>query len=157
MGRCLNCRVKFEPRYFLDKFCGSFACTEAENKYREEKLKERQKKPNLQLSKMKPIKKVSDKRALENIIYKSERIKFLQLPENKKCFIEECNSVADTIEHIMGRKGFADEYAMENNISLYLDKRFWKPCCLKHNLELENNPELSKKYQLSKIHGGSKE
>ena len=156
MGRCLNCREKFQPRYFLDKFCGEDSCKESENKYKEEKLKERQKKPNLQLSKMKPIKKVSDKRALENIIYKSERIKFLQLPENKKCFIEGCNSEADTIEHIMGRKGFADEYARENNISLYLDKRFWKPCCLKHNLELENNPELSKKYQLSKISGKPK-
>ena len=80
----------------------------------------------------------------------------LEFPENKKCFIEGCNSEANTIEHIMGRKGFADEYARENNISLYLDKRFWKPCCLKHNLELENNPELSKKYQLSKISGKPK-
>lgn len=156
MPRCLNCREKFQPRYFLDKFCGEDSCKEAENKYKEDKLKEKQKKPNLQLSKMKPIKKVSDKRALENIIYKSERIKFLQLPENKNCFIEGCNSEANTIEHIMGRKGFADEYARENNISLYLDKRFWKPCCLKHNLELENNPELSKKYQLSKISGKPK-
>ena len=57
----------------------------------------------------------------------------------------------------MGRKGFADQWAKDNNISLYLDERFWKPCCLAHNLELENNPELSKKYQLSKIHHGKKE
>ncbi|MGB4999901.1 MAG: ATP-binding cassette domain-containing protein, partial [Blautia wexlerae] len=60
-------------------------------------LKERQKKPNLQLSKMKPIKKVSDKRTLENIIYKSERIKFLQLPENKKCFIEGINGSGKSV------------------------------------------------------------
>lgn len=157
MPRCLNCKNKFVPMYFLQKYCGESSCIVAENEYKEEKLKEKQKRPNLQLSKMKNIKKVSDKRALENIIYNSERIKFLQLPENKKCFIEWCNLEANTIEHSMGRKGFADEYARENNISLYLDKRFWKPCCLKHNLELENNPELSKKYQLSKIHGGTKE
>ena len=56
----------------------------------------------------------------------------------------------------MGRVGYADDWARDNKISLYLDIRFWKPCCLAHNLELENNPELSKKYQLSKIHGGKK-
>lgn len=56
----------------------------------------------------------------------------------------------------MGRIGYADDWAIENGITLFLDVRFWKPCCLEHNLELENNPELSKQYQLSKIHGGKK-
>ena len=93
---------------------------------------------------------------LDDIIYESERIKFLQLPANKICFIEGCNREANTIEHIAGRKGFYDDWARDNKISLYIDVRFWKPCCLHHNLELENNPELSKQYQLSKIHGGNK-
>ena len=31
-----------------------------------------------------------------------------------------------------------------------------QPCCNFHNLELERNPELSQKYQLSKITGKEK-
>ena len=113
--------------------------------------------PDLKLKSIyKPISKVSKKRKVENLQYQVLRTEFLGKKENKICFIDNCNKIADTIEHTMGRKGFADEYARENNISLYLDKRFWKPCCLKHNLELENNPELSKKYQLSKISGKPK-
>jgi hypothetical protein len=57
----------------------------------------------------------------------------------------------------MGRKGFADDWARDNNIPLIIDERFFAPCCLEHNLEFERNPELSNKYQLSRIHGGKKE
>ena len=89
-----------------------------------------------------PIKKISNKRKVENKEYNKLRKAFLA--ENTVCFIEGCNKVADTIEHTAGR-----------GIN-YLNVDTWKPCCLEHNLELENNPELSKKYQLSKIHGGKK-
>lgn len=89
-----------------------------------------------------PIKKVSKKRNLENREYTKLRKAFLA--ENATCFIEGCNKIADTIEHTAGR-----------GIN-YLNVDTWKPCCLEHNLELENNAELSKKYQLSKIHGGKK-
>jgi len=78
------------------------------------------------------------------------------MPQNKVCFIGGCGKRATTIEHTKGRVGYADEWAKENGISLYLDVRFWRGCCLKHNLELENNSELSNKYQLSKIHSGKK-
>lgn len=101
-----------------------------------------------------PIKKVSNKRKVENREYSKLRKQFLS--ENQICFIEWCTKIADTIEHTKGRKGYADDWARQNKISLLLDKRFWKPCCLEHNLELETNIELSKKYQLSKIHGGEK-
>lgn len=104
----------------------------------------------------KPPKKESKKRIVEKAKYSVMRIEFLNKPENQICFIDGCNKKANTIEHIAGRKGFYDDWAKENNISLYLDVRFWRPCCLDHNLELENNPELSKKYQLSKIHGSKK-
>ncbi len=105
----------------------------------------------------KPIKPVSDKRKVENAKYTVLRIEFLGKPENKICFINGCNKPADTIEHTRGRKGYADEWARDNKISLYIDVRFFKPCCCEHNLELERNPELAKEYQLSKIHGGKKE
>lgn len=149
MPRCLNCREKFEPRYFLQKFCEGSGCRIAEHEYQSGKMAKTS-------APKKPINKVSDKRKVENIIYTSNRIKFLMRPENKICFIDECRNPATTIEHSAGRLGFYDDWARDNNISLYLDQRFWKPCCHAHNLELENNPELSKKYQLSKIHGGVK-
>ena len=91
------------------------------------------------------INPISKKRSKEQKIYAAKRIVFLAKKENQVCVIEGCNKKATTIEHLIGRIG-----------KNYLDETFWRPCCLKHNLELENNPELSKKYQLSKIHGGKK-
>ena len=73
-----------------------------------------------------------------------------------KCFVKDCNNVANTIEHQRGHSGFFDDWARDNNISLHIDKRFLKACCWFHNQEFENNPELSKEYQLSKIHRGKK-
>ncbi len=103
------------------------------------------------------IPKKSKKRIADDKVYNPARKKFIALPENHFCFIDGCNARATTIEHTRGRKGFADDWARDNNISLYIDVRFWKPCCSFHNPELERNSELSKKYQLSKIHGGRKE
>lgn len=101
------------------------------------------------------IPKVSEKRKEVNKIYEKVRIEVLT-DAKFKCFIDGCKNVANTCEHTMGRKGFADQWARDNNILLLIDKRFLKACCLHHNGELENNPELSKQYQLSKIHGGKK-
>lgn len=87
----------------------------------------------------------SKKRSTQNRQYLKDRKDFLSLPENQICFIEGCNRKATTIEHRAGR--------IE---SLLLDRRFWAACCAEHNLELESNPELSAKYQLSKFHEGKK-
>lgn len=88
---------------------------------------------------------MSSKRKKEVAIYQKKRIEFLNKPENKICFVEGCEKSATTIEHRAGRIG-----------SNYLDEKTWAGCCLEHNLEFENNPELSKKYQLSRIHKGKK-
>ena len=131
---CKVCGTEFKMYRTTDKYCSG-------------KCQMKDKKPSLQLKSLyKPIKQVSEKRKLDDIIYKSERIKFLSLPENQICFIEGCNKQATTIEHRAGRWG-----------SNYLDTNTWAPCCLEHNLELENNPELSKKYQFSKITGKPKQ
>ena len=90
----------------------------------------------------KPLNPTSKRRGIEMAEYSKLRLIFLA--ENTVCFIENCGRKATTIEHTEGR-----------GIN-YLNMNTWKPCCLQHNLELENNPELSKKYQKSKIHGGSK-
>lgn len=104
----------------------------------------------------KPIKKVSDKHGAILKQYAVERKIFLSMPENQKCFIAGCNKKATTIEHTRGKRGYFDEEARRNDMPLYLDQRFWKPCCWEHNTELENNPALSKQYQKSKIHKGDK-
>lgn len=101
------------------------------------------------------IPKVSDKRKLLIPIYEKLRIEILS--EAKfVCFVEGCKNAANTLEHQRGRKGYFDQWARDNNIPLYIDKRFLKPCCNYHNLEFERNPELAKKYQLSKLHDGEK-
>ncbi len=112
---------------------------------------------NERKQKIKPIPKKSKKQRVIDGKYTSQRIIFLSKPENQICFIDGCNKKANTVEHTKGRgHGYFDEWAEKNDICKTLDERFWKPCCLEHNLELENNPELSKKYQLSKLHDGKK-
>lgn len=114
------------------------------------------KKPPKEKKKPKGVKKVSDKMRDLKAEYNFERKLYLAKPENKTCFVNGCARVANTVEHTKGRKGFADKWARDMDVPLMLDQRFWKPCCLKHNLEFESNPELSKQYQLSQIHEGKK-
>lgn len=138
--KCKECGKEFKQYNSLNSYC-SPAC----------------KAKNTKLPTKKPyvIPKVSDKRKEINKVY--EKIRIEVLSESKfKCFIDGCTNVANTIEHSAGKLGFYDEQARHDNIPLVIDKRFLKACCLHHNGELENNPELSKKYQLSKIHGGKK-
>ena len=109
-------------------------------------------KPNLKLKSLYKIPKVSEKRKALMPVYEKVRIEVLT--EAKfVCFIEGCKNIANTVEHSAGRKGFYDQWARDNNIPLLVDKRFLKACCLQHNGELENNPELSKQYQYSKVSG----
>jgi len=137
------CGKKFKKYKTTDKYC-SGKC-EIEHKGKPEV------KPRAR------IKPVSEKRTVENLQYTADRILFLG--KNKVCVIKgpTCTGAATTIEHSAGRIGFYDDWARDNKISLFLDQRFWLPACCNCNLELENNPELSKQFQLSKIHGGKKE
>lgn len=141
---CKNerCGKIFTPFNSLQKYC-SWGC---HNECEKPKQKKR-----------KPINKVSKKQAIINSEYSKARKIFLSKPENQICFIEGCNAKATTVEHTRGRgQGYFDKFAEDNDIKKTLDERFWKPCCLFHNLELEKDPELSKKYQISKLHGGKK-
>ena len=128
---CKNCGVKFQPFKTTDKYC-SFACHKADSKPQEYKQR-------------KPISKRSAKGKIEDYTYSKKRKVFLSKPENQVCFVDSCCNKANTIEHTKGRIG-----------KNFLDETTWKPCCLFHNLEFERNPELSKKYQLSKFHDGEK-
>ena len=126
--RYSECGKEFKKFNTTQKYCSS-TCEVADKGFPEKK-------------KPKAIPKVSKKREIENAKYSVLRIEFLGKPENMICFIDGCSEKSTTIEHRAGRWG-----------SNFLDTRTWAGCCLKHNLELENNPELSKKYQLSKITG----
>ena len=144
-GKCSECEPSAPEQPLIAGKCKTHYWQFRSTKWKKSEPKE-----------IKPIPKFSKKREKENREYTIKRLQFLAQPENLRCFIEGCNKRADTIEHTMGRKGFADDWARENNVSLLLDVRFWKPCCNEHNLELERNPELSQKYQLSKITGKEK-
>lgn len=139
---CPVCGNGFKIYKTTDKYC-SFDCLNSTVVHSE-------KKPP------KPIPKVSKKQSVLNAKYSVKRIEFLSKPENKYCFVDDCGKPATTVEHRKGRSGFADDYARQNNIPLIIDERFFAPCCLFHNLEFERNSELSKKYQLSKLHDGKK-
>lgn len=142
--KCKECGAIFKQYNSLNSYC-SPVCKGKNTKPKEFKPKC-------------PIKKQSDKRKAEQQVYDLKRKIFLAKPENKHCVIQGtyCTGIATTIEHSAGKLGYYDDWARDNKISLFIDERFFKPACLNCNLELENNPELSRKHQLSKIHGGEK-
>ena len=75
LKKCKNkdCGIEFKQFNSLQSYCSS-------------KCKMQNAKPNLQLKQIyKPIKKVSDKRKIENAKYLVLRIEFLGKPENQKC------------------------------------------------------------------------
>jgi len=137
MPKCKICGEKFTPKFSsFEKTCQEIDC---KTQWDMSEVK-KQKKPNLKLSKIKPIKKVSDKRALDNIIYNSERIKFLQLPENKICPITK--QPTTDVHHMKGRIG-----------SLLLDKRYWKALSREGHKFVEENPIWAKEngYSLNRL------
>jgi hypothetical protein len=153
MKKCRQCENEFKPIYSsVEMFCSKLCSI----LYKKAKDGTRIKTPS-KVSAKKPIAKRSAKRKKQERSYSTDRKEFLQDPKNRFCFIEGCGRQATTVEHRRGRVGYADEWARENNVPLLLDKRWWAPCCWSHNLQLENDPALSKKYQLSKIHGGKKD
>lgn len=141
--KCKVCGEKFTPkRSTTERHC-SFKCA-----------KKDQKTPKKRTA----VKKISEKRSKLNPQYSKIRKDFLDQPENKFCKIKgsQCTHIANTIEHRKGRRGYADDWARENGIPLLIDIRFFLASCSNCNQELERNPELSKLFQLSKIHQGKK-
>ncbi len=144
------CDNKFIQFSSLKPYC-SYECEKRNKKVSKKDTK------TYVYKKRKPINKESKKQSVISNQYSADRIVYLGKPENQICFIDGCNEKANTVEHTRGRgKGFFDKEAELKGVCKTLDQRFWKPCCLHHNLELERDGELSKKYQLSKLHGGKK-
>jgi len=94
---------------------------------------------DLKLKGFKSIPNVSKKRQAENLQYQVLRKEFLEKPENKICPIT--NWPTTEIHHKRKRRGFADDWARENNISLYLDTRFWLAVSREGHQWIEDNPQ----------------
>lgn len=125
--RCLNCKQKFIPSFFLQKHCPE--CKDLERLYQSEKLSGKKTIP-------KPIKKVSEKRSVENLKYIAQRIVFLGKPENKICPITK--KPTTDIHHKKGRIG-----------SLLLDERYWVALSREGHKYVEENPDWAKEHGYS--------
>lgn len=134
MPRCLSCKEKFTPRYFLQKFCEGFVCKIEEAQYQSQKLAKIINYPK------KSIPKVSDKRKVENLKYLAQRIVFLGKKENQICPITKTPTT--DVHHKKGRTG-----------SLYLDETYWVALSREGHKFVEENPEWAKEngYSLNRL------
>lgn len=83
------------------------------------------------------IPKQSAKRKVLDAEYDRKRKAFLK--KHQVCIV--CKlPAADSIQHLKGRDGYADEWARENNIPLLLDERYWAPI---HSFNLNPNYGVS--------------
>lgn len=87
------------------------------------------------------IKRFSEKREKEESIYKVEGPKFI---EGKMCAVFP-NQPATQVHHKKGRRGYADQWARDNNITLLNDKRFWLAVSNDGHTMIENDPEWAYK------------
>jgi hypothetical protein len=84
----------------------------------------------------KPIAKVSENQGKLLQIYNRKRKVWIK---GKKCAVFP-NLLATQVHHMLGRVGYADEWARENNIPLLLDERFWLPTSDEgHDMITENS------------------
>ena len=92
--------------------------------------------------KPKPIRQVSEKQQKLNKIYSQLRVEFLSLPENQICPITKLPTT--DVHHKMHRKGYADDWARENNIPLTIDVRFFMAVSREGHDKIHNNPIWAK-------------
>lgn len=130
--RCINCREKFEVKFFLQKHCSN--CKDSEKKYQEEI------RSVTTVKTPKAIPKFSDKRKVENLKYLAQRIVFLGKKENQICPITKTPTT--DVHHKKGRTG-----------SLYLDETYWVALSREGHKFVEENPEWAKEngYSLNRL------
>lgn len=90
--------------------------------------------------KPKPIPRRSQKMDVIMEEYNRRRPGYLA---GKKCAVFP-DQKANQIHHKMGRIGYADVYAEENDIPLILDERFWLPVSQDGHDKIERNPDWAK-------------
>ena len=47
----------------------------------------------------------------------------------------------ESVHHKMGREGYADQWARDNDIPLVIDERYFLACCIACHNKIEENPE----------------
>lgn len=82
---------------------------------------------SLKTQKPKKIKQRSDKKKIDDLVYKAKRLKFLK--ENPRCMVYPELKSTD-VHHKRGRVG-----------SNYLDEKTWLAVSRKAHIEIEENPE----------------
>ena len=134
--------MSFVLKKCADKDCNNeFKQYNSLVKYCSPKCQNKNRKPNLQLKSLyKPIKKVSDKRKIQNAKYLVLRIEFLGRPENQKCPIT--GKPTTDVHHMKGRIG-----------DLLLDTRYWVALSREGHKYVEENPEWAKEngYSLNRL------
>lgn len=95
----------------------------------------------------KPINRQSEKLKRLLGIYARKKAKWIK---GKKCAVMPHLPAVD-IHHIAGRghEAFYDEWAMQNEIPLLLDERFWLPVSREGHIEITNRPAWAKKMGFS--------
>lgn len=133
-----GCENEFTPFKTTDKYC-SWDCAKLESKPK----------------KRKRIKPVSIKQEDLNRRYSKKRSQFMQgLIQNNKIDCPIFNHLVITdVHHMKGRKGYADEWAIKNDIPLILDVRFWIGVSRQGHNKIENNPEWAREngYSLNRL------
>lgn len=83
--------------------------------------------------------------------YSKIRKEFLCRKENLICPVT--GHAASEIHHKMGRMGYADDWAVENNIPLLIDERFFLAVSRKGHRKIEENPKWAKEngYSLNRF------
>jgi hypothetical protein len=72
--------------------------------------------------------------------YNKRRIVWI---EDKNCAVYHDRKAAQ-IHHMMGRVGYADDWARERDLPLLLDERYWLPVCFDGHRQIEHNPDWAK-------------
>jgi hypothetical protein len=116
-----DCAKSFAQFRTTDKYCSAICLIKCKT-------------PNLKS--LKPIKKVSDKRKIENLKYSVLRIEFLGKKENRICPIT--GKETTEIHHKRGRIGI-----------LFLETKFWLAVSREGHVKIENNPEWAKEHGYS--------
>lgn len=140
---CKVCGTEFKMYRTTDKYC-SPNCMRKDPKFKQ----------NISLKEIKPIRQVSKKQQILNSKYLVLNKEFLSKPENQICPVT--GEKATEIHHKKGRKGFADDWARENNIPLLIDVRFFLAVSRKGHMKIELEPEWAKEmgYSVNRIKDG---
>lgn len=121
------CNPKIEHKEL--QLCAS--CNKARRK--RETLASKPKKPIYRIPKM------GKKRKEESKTYSDRRLIFL---EGKKCAVfPELD--ATEVHHQKGREGYADNWARDKKISLYLDERYWLPVSHDGHVYIGDHPQTA--------------